>query len=177
MATASTRKKCSKPACEEEKGTCDCNGCSTTFCSHHYNEHREALGTLRHEIECDYNILKQTLDEKKNAPIPDVDQWVQQSIDAIRRIAEQCQRKFIEYRNQSISDIENQLKGLDPILRQNPKENSLDESELNQTKEKLRTLQNELNTVLDISTKRESTPFTTTFSLSFPFHRGNNTVE
>ena len=177
MATVIIRKKCSKPECEEEKGTCDCNGCSTTFCSHHYKEHRDALGTLRHEIECDYNSLKQTIDDKKNAPIPDMDQWVQQSIDAIKQIAEQCQRKCIEYRNQSISDIENQLNSLDSILRQNPKEHNLDEIELNQTKEKLHTLQNELNTVLNISTKRESTPSTTTFSLSVPFHKGNNTVE
>lgn len=177
MAMAIIRKKCSKSTCEVEKGTCDCNGCATTYCPHHYQEHREALGTLRHEIECDYNVLKQTLHDKKNAPISDINQWVQQSMDAIKQIAEQYQRKFIEYRNRSISDIENQLQRLDLTLRQISKENSLDETELNQTKEIIHTLRDELNTVLDISTEPESTPSTITFSLRVPFHNGDITIK
>jgi len=174
MAMATTRKQCSISTCKEEKDTCDCNGCLTTFCSHHYTEHRETFGIIRHEIEHDYNSLKETLRDRKNAQIPEIDQWVEDSIINIKQIAEQCRKKVIEYRNQFIIEIENQLTTLTTVLKQNQKEINIDEIELNQTKEKFNRLRDELNKISKVSIKRELTPSTTKISISIPFHKGNN---
>lgn len=177
MAMASTRKQCSISTCNQEKGTCDCNGCSTTFCSDHYAEHHQSLGTIRHQIEYDYNLLLEALRDRKNNLTLEIDQQIEESITNFKQMIEQWREKSIEYRNQVIMRIENQLTNLYRVLQQSGKENQIDEIELNQTKEKLERLRNELDTISNVPIERECTPSTTKISLNILFHRGNKIIK
>lgn len=104
------RKRCSEPTCNEEKDTCDCNGCLTTFCHQYYTKHRENLDKKLNQIQHDYNSFREIFnDRKNNDPILELDQWEMESINKIKEMVQQCRENVIKRRKKFIIESEKHL--------------------------------------------------------------------
>ena len=157
MATASAKTQCSM--CTEESSTFLCRGCSRDFCFDHLTEHRQILNTQLHQIQNDYNLLRQTLIEQKKDPykhslIQEIDRWEQNSIDKIRQTAEQCRERLVNYTNKIINRLEMTLD--DPKEQPIPigGKNQFNEVDLDQFRLKLKKLKEELDKPRNLSIER-----------------------
>lgn len=176
MATSNIIPHCSM--CNEETSTFICRGCLKDFCFDHLTEHRQTLKTQFHQIENDYNQFRQTLIDRKNdsnklSLIEQINKWEEESKNKITQIADQCRQTLINYTNKFIIEIENKL---DNTIKQQTSirgKNEFNEIHLEELKQKLNKLKEELDKSTNISIQQESTPFINQISVVIPFDEGN----
>jgi hypothetical protein len=176
MATSNIKTYCS--ICDEETSTFICRGCLKDFCFDHLTEHREILRTQFHKIENDYNQFRQTLIDQKNDRkirllIQEINEWEEKSKNKIEKIANQCRQRLINYTNKFIIKIENKL---DNTIKQQTLirgKNEFNEIHLEELKQKLNKLKEELDKSLNVSIQQESTSFINKISIIIQFDEGN----
>jgi chromosome segregation ATPase len=159
MATGISKAHCVK--CGKERSTLKCAGCSQDFCYNHLTEHRQELSEQLDEIEMNRDLLRQTLNEQTNNPnqhslIKEVDQWEKDSIKIIEQTAKECRESLLEHTTKSINQIEINLSKLTDEMREVRKENDFNEIDLNQLKNKLTQLAEELDKSAYASIQQES---------------------
>jgi DNA repair exonuclease SbcCD ATPase subunit len=162
MATANVNAHCS--ICEEETNTFICRGCSKDFCFDHLTEHRQSINEQIHSIQDDYNEFRQLINDLKNNPekhsqIEQIDQWENDSIIKIKQKAKKCREILINYRNQTLNQIEIKLNNSNEQLISDQKKKDFNEIYLNELKEKLEKLKKQLNQSTIVSIEEQSNSF------------------
>jgi len=176
MATATAKGQCSK--CIEKNKTYICKECSKTFCFNHLNDHWEIFNEQFNKIEDDCSSFQQTLIDRKDNPknrplVEQIDKWEEDSIKKIKQTADECRKRLINYTNTFIIEIENKLNDLTGQFKQIRKENKCNEIDLNQLKDKLIKLTEELDKPPNVSIKQESASFINKISVIISPHKGN----
>jgi hypothetical protein len=170
MATPNVKTQCS--ICDEERNTFLCRGCSKDFCFDHLTEHRQLINIQLHHIQNDYNEFKQIIIDRKNNPeqhplIKQIKQWENESIHKIKQKAKECREILINYTNEIINRIENKLENPNEQLISNEKKNNFNEIDLDQFKEKLEELKEELNQPTYISIAQKTNSFINEIFIKF----------
>jgi hypothetical protein len=156
----------------KETSTFLCNGCSKNFCFDHLTEHQQLLNEQLHSIQDDYNQFRQFIIDIKENPqkhplITKIDQWENESIHKIKQTAQQCREELINYTNQNIYQIEIKLNDSNEEIIPNQKKNDFNEISLNNFKQKLEKLKQELNQSKDISILQQSDSLINQISIKF----------
>jgi hypothetical protein len=159
MASATGRGRCI--TCGKEKRAVKCEGCSQLFCFDHLPDHRQQLSIQLDQIEVYRDIFRQTLTEQTNNPnkhslIKQIDQWEQHSITKIQQTAKKCRQQIFQYTIEHINNIEINLTKLTDQLRQTRKENDFNEIDLQEFRQKLTQLVEELDKFKNISIQSNS---------------------
>ncbi len=94
----------------------------------------------------------------KHLLIQQINQWEQDSIKQIQQVANECRQKLIRHTTKNIHQTEVNLAKLTDQLREIRQENDFNEIDLNQFKEKLKQLEEELHQSSNVSIKQISTP-------------------
>jgi len=162
--------------CNQDTSTFICKGCLKEFCFDHLTEHCETLKIQFNQIENDYNQFRQTLIDQKNDPntrllIQQINKWEQQSIEKIKQTADQSRQTLINYTNKVIINIQNKLDNAIPTI---PGKNQFNEIHLEEFKQKLNKLKEELDKPTNVSIQQESTAFINQIYVILPVHEGNN---
>jgi hypothetical protein len=150
--------------CGKEKSAVRCEGCQQLFCFPHLTDHRQELSVQLDDIEINRDFFLQTLNEQTTNPtkhslIKQIDQWEDESIIKIQRTAKECRELVLQHTTGHIHQIEVNLTKLTDQLRQTRKENDFNEMDLQQLKQKLIQLTEELDKPSNISVQRDSTSF------------------
>ena len=162
MTTPSTRTICA--ACQKEKITYFCQGCSEIFCFEDLSQHRTNVGQQLDHIANNHDELRLGLNEQKTDPtkrpfIKQINQWKKDSIDKIQQTAEQCRERFIHYSNVVLLGIERRLNNLAERIKEMRRENEFNEIDLKHLIEGLQKMQEEFLQPSNLSIERQSTLF------------------
>src|ERR1700722_12079261 len=117
---SSTSQKALCATCGKIAGIFMCHGCTQNFCMQHANEHRQTLSKQMDEITLDHNLLKQTIAEQKidsarHSLMKQIDEWETQSIDKIRRAAEDARKQLL---NVVVEHTDNVTKALADLTQE-----------------------------------------------------------
>ena len=168
MAAATGKAHC--VTCGKEKIAYKCEGCSQNFCFNHLAEHHQALEKQLDEVEDRRNLFRETLTQQKTNPqehplIQQINKWERNSINKIRQTAEEARQMLVQHTTGHINNIENKLAKLTEQLKQTREENDVNEIVLNQFKQKLKQLEEELAKPPHISIREESSSFVSKISV------------
>jgi len=150
--------------CDKGKGTFKCEGCLQTFCSKHSSNHRNELGKQLEEIEIKHDLVQETLNQqieniREHSLIKKIDQWEEQSIEKIRRTADDIRNEVFQHITKHNNDIKEKLQKFSNQLRQSREEDDFIETDLQQWKEKLEELEKNLLASITLITREESNSF------------------
>ena len=164
MATSISKAQC--VTCGKDKGTTRCEGCSQSFCFNHLLEHRQQLSQQLDEIQMTRDLLRQTLTEHSNNSqthplIDQINRWEQDSINIIRKTAEEVRQLMRNYTTEHLSEMEKKLNELTAQLTESREENDFMEGDLQQWNQKLTQMNEELLEPSNIKVKQSSTPLIT----------------
>jgi hypothetical protein len=159
MATATGKGRCI--TCSKEKRVVRCEGCSQLFCFDHLPDHRQELSQQLDDIEIHRDVFRQTLIEQTDDPnkhllIKQIDQWEEDSIRKIQKIAKECRQLVLQHSSEHITNIEMNLTKLTDQLRQTRQENDFNEIDLQEFRQKLTKLSEELDKPKNISIQQNS---------------------
>lgn len=176
MAAINTKKECF--SCKKVTRTFNCDGCLQNFCSDCLTKHLQELKKSLHTIESEYDQFRQKLNDQKKDPkkrplIQQVDQWEEESINKIKQAAQQCRQKLINYTNKFINNSENKLNDTTKQMKQFSQENQFNETDLDELKEKLKVLREELDKPPHVLIQQQSSIFINKIGVSLPFDKGN----
>ena len=171
MATATHKTICS--LCKKTKVTSICPGCSNHFCSDHLSQHRTDIQRDFDLVQNNHDHLRQQINDLKSDPtkhplIKKIDQWERESINKIKQQAQQCRTQLINDSNSCLQQIEKKLKNLAEQIKEIHRENTFNESDLNNFKQKLEKLEKELTRPTNVSIERQSTSFIDNLSVRLP---------
>jgi sugar lactone lactonase YvrE len=161
MSAVITKNRC--VVCNKEKASFKCEGCSQTFCYNHVTDHRQELNKQLDEIEVIRDLFRQTLteqndDSQKHPLIQQINKWEQDSIKKIQQTADEARQLIFKYTNEHINKIEVKLAKLTDQLRENRQENDFVETDLNQWKKELITLEEDFVKSSNVFIQQDSTP-------------------
>ena len=147
--------------CDKERSAVRCEGCLQIFCYNHLSDHRQDLNKQLDEIETNRDIFRQALtqqttDSKNDLLLKQIDDWKCDSFREIEQIAEECKKRLVQYTTDHISQRETDLAKLTDQLRYIRQENDFNELDLNELREKLTQLEQQLDQPLSISIQRDS---------------------
>jgi outer membrane murein-binding lipoprotein Lpp len=171
MATSNVKIQCF--SCCKETRTFICAGCSQHFCLNDLTIHLQKLREDLDKIENEHDQFRQKFNDQKEDPkqcplIKEVDQWEEDSINKIKQTAEQCRKRLINYKNIFIIEIEKKLNDLAKEIIQIRQENQFNEIDLDQFKEKLNKLKEELDKPSNVSIEQQPSSFINKIFLPFP---------
>jgi DNA repair exonuclease SbcCD ATPase subunit len=171
MATPTGKNHCA--ICGKERRTVLCDGCSQTFCYNHLNDHRQELSKQLDEVEVTRDLFRQTLTEQTSQPrkhqlMKEIDDWERDSINKIQQAANEARQLLSKHINGHITEIEVQLNKLTDQLRQSRQDNDFVETDLNQWKEELHRLKEELTKPSSIRLQRDFAPLVTKINVDLP---------
>lgn len=178
MATIANRTICA--TCNIEKLTYRCQGCSKTFCFEDLAQHRKDLSQQLNQFQNDHNKLRQNLndhtnDAKVHSLIQQINAWERDSIQKIQHIAQQCRERWLKYSPRFLRKLDKKLNDVAQLSGDMQKqENEFNELDLNQLKQKLYKLQEELRQPPNVSIKKQSTVLINNIYLRLPFGNGKN---
>ena len=152
--------------CGKERRTVSCDGCLQTFCYNHLNDHRQELSKQLDEVEVTRDLFRQILTEQTSQPrkhtlMKEIDEWERDSIKKIQESAEEARQQLFRHITEHIKDIETRLSKLTDQLRTSRQENDFIETDLNQWKEELQRLKEELSKPSNIALRRDTIPLVT----------------
>ncbi|UJR07423.1 hypothetical protein I4U23_011709 [Adineta vaga] len=158
MATANNTTQCFK-CLKYKKITTLCKGCLKEFCQTDWSEHYQVLNEELHSIINDYDQFRHTINDQKQNPInhsliKQIDQWETNSIQIIQQTAEKCRQSVVEHYKTSFEDTEQNLNELSKQIKEIQRENEFNEIDLNDLKEKLRKMSEQLNNPSNISIQK-----------------------
>ncbi|CAF1124498.1 unnamed protein product [Adineta ricciae] len=161
MATSTSKVQC--VTCAKDKGTVQCHGCSQSFCFKHLTDHRQQLNQQFDEIEMTRDLFRQTLTEysnnlQKHLLIKEIDRWEQDSINLIRKTAEEARQHMHKHTTEHLSKMEKKLNDLTKQLKEGREDDDFVEIDLQQWNQQLTQMNEELMKPTNIKVKQSSTP-------------------
>jgi len=177
MATATTETQCS--ICGKETITFNCKGCSQQFCQNDLTKYLEKFTEDLNKIENDYDQFRQIFNEKKDdqekySLINEINKWEEDSINKIKQTAEECKNILNNYTNKIFIKIENKLNDIDKKVKEIRQGNEFNEIDLNEFKEKLNKLKEELDKPSNVSIEQQSSSFINKIFVVIAIDKGNN---
>jgi uncharacterized phage infection (PIP) family protein YhgE len=162
MATTTSKTHC--VTCGTRKIAYKCEGCSQYFCIIHLPDHHQAFSKELDEIKDKSNLFRETLIEQRKNPhkhslIQQINQWEEDSIHKIQQTAEEARQVLLEHTGENINEIEIKLTRLTDELKQTREENDFNEINLNEFKQKLEQLEEQLNKPSNISIRQDFSLF------------------
>ncbi|CAF0811043.1 unnamed protein product [Adineta steineri] len=159
MAMANNKTQCFK--CNKDKITYPCEGCSQRFCLMDLTEHKQILNDELNNIANDYDEFKEIINDKKqnHSLIEQINEWEVNSIEIIRRKAQNCREIVIEHLLTFFNDIEMKFNDLSEQIKQIRHENEFKEVNLNYLKNQLIEITEILNNRSYISIQQNSQSF------------------
>ena len=153
MATRNVQEHCS--LCSEENNYL-CKRCLQTFCFDHLKLHRDLINQEFNQIEDNYHLLIENLNEQINNPnqrlfMKKIHQWKEKSIEQIEQVAKECEENLIKYTNKRFVGLKNDL---DEKFK-----NKSNEKQLHQIKKQLNLLNQQFEEISNISFETKSTSF------------------
>ncbi|CAF3174185.1 unnamed protein product [Rotaria socialis] len=146
MATLTTSSECSQ--CSKTKAQCTCRGCQGSFCTKHFNEHRQQLSVrFDQEIGEAHDELVQQIDKltRQNKIHDDIfseiDRWETRMIKKIQQVAEKVRRQIIELVSQGTETLNDELKALTKDIRRCRQEDDFVEEDIENLRQKIYELQ------------------------------------
>lgn len=176
---ASGKAKC--VVCDNETSTFNCGGCLQNFCRTDLGKHLETLSKQLEENEDKYNRLRQIHSELKNdlkecSSIRIINEWEEESIRNVRQTAEQCREKVYQHMNHNMMEMENRLSRVAVQMTQMREKNAFNEVDLNQCKEKLMNLAEELDQPPNICIEQENTTFINKIAVRRSFGKSKDDI-
>ena len=164
MATATLRNPCF--TCGKLTGRVKCEGCSKIFCLNDFEGHQQELSKQLEEVEVIRDLFRQSLndqitDSQKHPLIEQIDKWENKSINKIRQTAEEMRQLLIKHTTELNIKLEDRLSKLTNQLRQSRETKDFFETELNQWKEELKQMKNELVKPSSVTIRQDPTPLVT----------------
>lgn len=128
-----------------------CNGCERSFCARHANQHRDELNTQLECITQDCDLIKDQLNQSStdHALFRDIDTWEKRTIKKIQKTAEIARNDLRELVNRLNQRTMNLFNDLASDIRSARKTEDFSEIELDQWKEKLSQLKDQINSTVD----------------------------
>jgi uncharacterized phage infection (PIP) family protein YhgE len=168
MAAATGKAYC--VTCRKERIAYKCEGCSQNFCVNHLAHHHQALGKQLDELEDTCNIFREKFIEQKTNPqnhplMQQINTWERDSIKKIQQTAEEAREILAIHTPEHINKIENKMTQLTEQLKETRQENDFNEIGLNQLKERLTQLEEELVKPSNISIKEDFSSFISKISV------------
>ncbi|CAF3858078.1 unnamed protein product, partial [Adineta steineri] len=145
-------------------------GCSKEFCLTHLTEHQQMLNEELNHIINDYDEFKQRINEQKQNPqnhslIKQIDQWERRSIELIQQKAQDCRENLVKSSQTYVNNIEKKFNDLCEQIKQIHAENEFNEINLNDLRNQLNEITEELNISSNISIHQESQSFINEISI------------
>ena len=177
MATASNKTLCIP--CNKVKVTYICQGCSKHFCFDHLSQHRTNIQQQFDHLQNDHDQIRQQINELrtnsgKHPLIQQIDRWEQDSIGRIQQIAKQCRTRWIDYSNSCLRQMEKKLNHFAEQIKDIHQEDAFNEIDLNNLKQRLEILLEELNRSPNVSIEQQSRSFINHISLLLPLEKGKD---
>ena len=157
------RARCS--ICRKDNAVLICEGCLENFCYKHVADHRQQLSKQLADVETSCNLMRealneQTTDSNKNPLIQQIDQWERESIEQIRRAAEEARQSIVKHTIGPLAEVEVKLQKVSNEVRKGREENDYSETDLSQWKTSLAKLKDKLPLqASNITLREDSTPF------------------
>ena len=150
--------------CGKEKVAYKCDGCTQTFCFNHLAEHRQVLEKELDHVEDQRNLFRERLTEQttnpqKHALIEQINRWENDSINKIQQTAKEARKVLLEHTTEHMNNIEVKLTDLTTQLKVIREENDFNEIHLDQFRQKLKQLEDELNKPSTVSVREDSLPY------------------
>jgi hypothetical protein len=165
MAYSTTKRSLCK-ACNKAPSVFFCQGCEKDFCTDHAKEHRQELSKQLDTIIIAHDQFKQNLaectDKSSRHPLmKEIDQWEKESIDRIRKAADDARKQLSNVVGSHTTKITEDLKHLTQELTTARSENNFIEIDLKEWMERLEQWTKDLNTPSSINIQQEKsdTPF------------------
>lgn len=160
MTTQTIKNRCA--ICDKEKASCKCEGCSKMFCYNHVITHRQELSQQLNEIEVTCDLFQQTFTEQTNESqkhplIQQIDTWEYESIEKIRRRADEARQLLLKNTTNHVAKIKVRLAKLTEQLRENREKNDFIEPDLNHWKNELTKLTKEFDEPSNVSIRQDVT--------------------
>ena len=153
--------------CGKDRASAKCSGCLKDFCYKHLGEHRQELAKQRDEIELErdlflQSILQQNEDPQKHELVREINQWEIESIEKIQKIAQEARDVILKNVDNDKTNVKRKLDLLTNQLKiSREEEDDITEFELEQWKEQLNKLTEQLKKPMDITIRHTSTPIIT----------------
>jgi hypothetical protein len=159
MAYSTTKRSLCKE-CNKAPSVFFCQGCQKDFCTDHAKEHRQELSKQLDTIIVEHDQLQQNLAEfmEKSSCDPlmkQIDQWETESIDKIRKAAEDARKRLSNVVSSHTTNITKDLKQLSQVLTTAQSENNFIEIDLKEWMEKLEKWTKDLSKLFSISIQEE----------------------
>lgn len=157
------RARCS--ICHKENAVMKCEGCLETFCYKHVNDHRQKLNKQLDDVTITCDMMRQALNEQavdsqKHPLIQQIDQWEQQSIEQIRRAAEEARQMIVKHTIGPVAEVEVKLRKVTNEIQHSREENDFSEADLSNWRSSLSKLKDKLPLESsNITLREDSTPF------------------
>jgi chromosome segregation ATPase len=164
MATSIIENHCAK--CKKENVILKCEGYSQRFCHNDFGNHRQEVEQQLDDIQINRDLLQQTLVEQTTEPqkqqlIQQINRWEEESINTIKKTAEETRQILRSHTNRNIRKIKLKLDNLSHRLEQSREEKDFVETNLNEWNQQLIRLKEELNKPSDVKISHDSTPLIT----------------
>ncbi len=158
--TASTSQKAPCATCGKVTGMFTCRGCQKDFCTRHVAEHRQELGKQMDELTLDHdrfrqNLIDQTREPRRHPLIKQIDEWEEQSINTIRRSADDARQQLRTTINDHATKLTEALTKIAQELRKAREDDDFFETDLKQWIDKLDRLRKDLAHPPNIQIRKE----------------------
>ncbi|CAF1580881.1 unnamed protein product [Adineta ricciae] len=150
--------------CKKHTSTYSCRGCSNEFCLDDLMKHRQDLTGEFKTIINNYDQFRENLQQRKTNPqyyslFKQINRWEKNSIEIIRRTAQQCRQIFLKENEKFLIDIEVKFNKLIKEIKEIEEENEVNETNLKDLKEKLTKISKEFNDSSEIFIEEDSQTF------------------
>ncbi len=157
---APTAQKAPCATCGKVTGMFTCRGCQKDFCTRHVVEHRQELGKQMDELTLDHDRFRQNLIEQTGEPryhplIKQINEWEEQSINKIRRLADDARQQLRNTINDHATKLTEALTKIAEELRKAREDDDFFETDLKQWMDKLEQLKNDLAHPPNIQIRQE----------------------
>ena len=153
-------------ACNKAPSVFFCQGCQKDFCTGHAKEHRQELSKQLDTIILEHDQLKQNLADFRETStqhplMQEINQWEMQSIDKIRKAANEARKELTAAVDGCRTKITDELKHLTQELTIARSEDNFIEIDLQEWMERLQKWTKDFNTPssVNIEQERNNTPF------------------
>ena len=159
--------------CNKSKITYFCEGCSQQFCFDCLSQHRTSIAREFDQLQNNHDQIRERINELKSDPTKhslseQIDQWESDAIYKIQQMATKYKTQWMDYSKSLLVQIEKKLNHLAEQIKDIHRENAFNEFDLNQFRQRLKILYEELNRPFNVSIQQQSTLFINEISLLLP---------
>ena len=156
MASATTKKTCAK--CVKGAGTAMCHGCEQSFCTKHFNEHRQELSQQMDNIGEEHDVLRRDLTNGQDTHplLKRIDEWEQESITKIQVAAEVARADLQQLLKKAKNNLKTSVTKMTEELQSSRESDDYTEIDINKWTNQLQELRKILNTPSTINIDYEN---------------------